>query len=326
MREFRSSKYCMDYSILIDQTLTNLGIKFQPEYSAYNTQRSDRTGWSLKLPDLLPDHYLLLHFQDYVTWQNNAVVELQTIEQRYGAQANRVIVTHWNHNLSKHYSGPVTLIEFSSHNYGTAMSLQKIQPVWDGILQSTRSGWQCLNGRYDQHRRRAVDILKSWPNGTLSYGTQLNLDQASYANYFECNNEQNFIRLMPVYGRHAINIVTETIYRDPGIMTEKTMMAMAAEQIPIVIGHQGIVQDCRDLGFDMFDDLVDTSYDTLPNDSRVEQALLRNQHLITGNIDLLPYRARLCAQREFLLNRFSEQIAQRFVTQCTALAKKLGAF
>jgi len=319
----------MDYSILIDQTLTELGIKFQPEYSAYDTQRlpqrSDQTGWPLRLPDLLPDHYLLLHFQDWVTWQNNAVVELQTVEQRYGSQANRVIVTHWNHNLANYYSGPVNLIELSSHNYSTAMSLQQTWPIWNSILQSTKSGWQCLNGRFDRHRQRAVDILQHWPNGTLSYGTRINLDQASYANYFECNNEQNFIRLMPIYSQHAVNIVTETIYRDPGIITEKTMMAMAAEQIPIVIGHRGIVQDCRDLGFDMFDDLVDTSYDTLPNDSRVEQALLQNRDLITGKIDLSPYQTRLRAQREFLLNEFPKQIEQKFVSQCTALAKKLGA-
>jgi hypothetical protein len=313
----------MDYSILIDQTLTGLGIKFQPEYSAFNMERNNQTGWSLKLPEILPDHYLLLHFQDYVTWKSNTVLELETIEQRYGADASRVIVTHWNHNLKRYYSGPVHLIEFSNHNYRTAYSLQKTQSEWSSILNQSRTGWQCLNGRYDQHRDRVVDILKTWPNGTLSYGTKIELDLASYANYFECNNEQNFARLVPVYGRHAVNIVTETIYKSPGIITEKTMMAMAAEQIPIVIGHQGIVQDCRDLGFDMFDDLVDPRYDLLSDYERAEQALFCNRDLILSRQDLAPYQDRLRRQREFLLEKFPQQIAQTFVNQCNTLAKKL---
>lgn len=38
----------------------------------------------------------------------------------------------------------------------------------------------------------------------------------------------------------------------------------------------------RDLGFDMFDDIVDHSYSTLADPvDRLDQALLRNQHLLT---------------------------------------------
>ncbi len=86
---------------------------------------------------------------------------------------------------------------------------------------------------------------------------------------------------------------------------------MAAEQIPILIGHAGIVQHCKELGFDMFTDLVDTSYDTMPNDVRAEQALLLNQALIQGRIDLAPYRERLYAQREFLLDDYANIMEMR---------------
>jgi hypothetical protein len=116
-----------------------------------------------------------------------------------------------------------------------------------------------------------------------------------------------------VYGTCAVNIVTETEYATaPGIISEKTLLAMAAEQIPIVIGHQGIAQHCRELGFDMFTDLVDVSYDHMPNDQRAEQALLLNQDLIQGRIDLAPYRERLRAQREFLLDDYSTMMEMRF--------------
>jgi len=87
---------------------------------------------------------------------------------------------------------------------------------------------------------------------------------------------------------------------------------MAAEQIPVVIGHAGIVKHCEELGFDMFTDLVDTSYDSLRNDVRAEQAILLNQDLIQGRIDLAPYRERLSAQREFLLDDYATIMELRF--------------
>jgi hypothetical protein len=62
----------------------------------------------------------------------------------------------------------------------------------------------------------------------------------------------------------------------------------------------------------MFTDLVDVSYDHMPNDQRAEQALLLNQDLIQGRIDLAPYRERLRAQREFLLDDYSTMMEMRF--------------
>jgi hypothetical protein len=118
--------------------------------------------------------------------------------------------------------------------------------------------------------------------------------------------------------------VTETQYTEAtGIVTEKTLLAMAAEQIPIVIGHQGIVDQCRRMGFDMFDDLVDNSYDTMPNESRAEMALGLNQDVICGKIDLAPYRDRLERQREYVLWGLPDRMEREFVIQARALADRL---
>jgi hypothetical protein len=128
-----------------------------------------------------------------------------------------------------------------------------------------------------------------------------------------------------VYGDCAVNIVTETEYATtPGIISEKTLLAMAAEQIPILIGHQGIVKHCEELGFDMFTDLVDTSYDSMPNDIRAEQAILLNQDLIQGRIDLAPYCERLRAQREFILDDYTNLMELRFIRDCEQLINKLN--
>jgi len=302
----------MDYSALFAQQLTNKGVSFTPVYHCFESARSPHTGWSLRLPDFDTD-ILLLHFQDLVNIQHGRVLELEQIEQRYGSRADRVIVTYWNHGLDQIYTGPVRLVEFSNHNYDLVNQLYLRWSEWQHIVYQPRTqAWQCLNGRMCDHRNRVVQILKDWSGGTLSYHDRIRLPDHDYTQY-TYNNVDNFINLDYVYKAAAVNIVTETEYATaPGIISEKTLLAMAAEQIPIVIGHAGIVRHCQELGFDMFTDLVDISYDTMPNEVRVEQAVLLNQDLIQGRIDLSPYRERLRAQREFLLDDFATIMELRF--------------
>lgn len=314
----------MDYSFLIAHTLDEYSIPWHAEFSAYDMPWNPDQGWPIKMPDIAPGKYLVLHLPDFVTVTDGRILEFERLEQHYGADANRVIVNVWNYGVAQSYQGPLNVVEFSNHNHGTAVDLYKLYPQWQSILTNNRTGWQCLNGRLCPHRRRAVDELQHWPNGVLSYGNRIPLPQWSYDRYMNCNNQENFLHLLDVYGSAAVNIVTETLYDDaPGIVTEKTQMAWAAEQIPIVIGHRGIVQDCRELGFDVFDDLVDTSYDNLPNDVRVEEALRRNKDLILGRIDLEPYRQRLRRNRVFLLHEFPQRCRELYKRQVAALAQQL---
>ena len=302
----------MNYSILFDQQFTKLGKSFTPVYNCFDGGRSLQTGWNLRLPDFDTD-VLLLHFQDLVNMRDGCVLELEQIEQRYGSRADRVVVTYWNHGLDQVYSGPVRLVEFSNHNYDLANNLYQRWPEWQHIVSQPKTqAWQCLNGRMCDHRNRVMQILQGWPGGVLSYHDRIPLPDYDYTQY-TYNNVDNFINLDYIYSTCAVNIVTETEYATaPGIISEKTFLAMAAEQIPVVIGHQGIVQHCQELGFDMFTDLVDISYDHMPNDVRAEQAVLLNQDLVQGRIDLAPYRERLRAQREFLLDDYSTMMEMRF--------------
>jgi hypothetical protein len=192
---------------------------------------------------------------------------------------------------------------------------------WKHILAQPKTlGWQSLNGRMCHHRRRVADVLTSWPNGVLSYGTEIPLANWDYTTYRGTENDDNFIRLSNIYSSCAVNIVTETEYHTPpGIITEKTFFAMAAKQIPIVIGYQGIVADCRRLGFDMFDDVVDNSFDMLPNEVRVEQALELNRDLILGKTNLLHLKSRLDRNWHYMLYEFPESICNRFVQEAIQL-------
>lgn len=49
------------------------------------------------------------------------------------------------------------------------------------------------------------------------------------------------------------------------MITEKTVKPFALGQIPLILGPQGMVDKIRNIGFDLFDDIVDTSYDLEPD-------------------------------------------------------------
>ena len=314
----------MNYAELISTTFQQLGIDLIAEYNCFQPPYNSQSGWPLRLPDVEfgPHTLVLLHFQDFVT---PGLAEIAQVEAHYHHYANQVVITYWSHGLDQLYSGPVNLIEFSNHNLATCQSIAKRQSEWLPYFDQRRTkAWQCLNGRECSHRQRVADILRTWPNGVLSYGNQIPLHEWAYSTYRGTENDENFVRLSPLYSQCAVNIVTETQYDAwPGIVTEKTLQAMIAGQVPVVIGHPGIVQDCQELGFDMFEDLVDVSYDWLPNDQRAEAALELNRELILGNRDLTPYQQRLKRQQNFVLDAYPKWIQANFVQQAQSCASKI---
>lgn len=310
------------HHVPLEQTWRSLPARIQPVWNALIIPQINPPIWELDLPDIWDDHILAVNCQDFVNVHHSRIIEFEKIERRYAGQLDRVWVTYWNHGLDKIYSGPLNIIEFSTHNYGTATELADSVDKWQWIWSAPKTqAWQCLNGRLCAHRLAVCDILRSWTDGTLSLGMDIPLPESSFDQYPDhYNNLTNWMHLLPVYARCAVNIVTETLYDEtPGIVTEKSLMAFAARQVPIVIGHRGIVQHCRELGFDMFDDLVDTSYDDLPNDVRAQQAILRNQDLIMGRKDLGPYQQRLQRQSDFVLYEFPQQQLTHLQTRCRQL-------
>jgi hypothetical protein len=318
----------MNYSQLFRNTLETLGFDVYIEANTFVPPYHPQPGWPLRLPEIdwISNSLLVLHFQDFVTITDQGIIELDRVSAHYGEHADRVLVTHMHPGLEKTYHGPINLIEFSSHNYREIHRMRQCWSDWQHVVEQPKTQpWQCLNGRMCSHRKQVVDILSQWGGGTLSYGTKIPLPEWDYSTYRGTENNENFIRLSSVYGSCAVNIVTETLYDPvPGLFCEKTLFAMLAQQIPIVIGSQGLVGSIRTHGFDMFDDVVDLSYDDLPNEIRLVQALERNRDLIQGRIDLSAYQERLRAQREFLLDDYTNIMELRFRRDCEHLANKLN--
>lgn len=310
----------------IQNTFENQGLDIQYVVQCFKGPEDPDSGWPMRLPDIEPGKILVLHFQDNVNPKNGRILELDAVEQHYGSQSHLVNVVYWSHGLDRMYSGPLNVFEYSWHNVHTAESVLSRETEWRPFFKQPRTrAWQSLNGKWNSHRARVSEVLRNWPNGVHSFADVIPLPVWDYNSTYRggTDNDENFVRLASIYADCAVNVVTETQYNErPGIVSEKTMLALIAGQIPVVIGHPGVVQDCRELGFDMFDDLVDTSYDWLPNNIRVEEALNKNKNLILGKIDLAPYQKRLKRQSEFVLKTFPRLAEQRLINQVSA---KYGA-
>ena len=87
-----------------------------------------------------------------------------------------------------------------------------------------------------------------------------------------------------------VNLVAETsdqIYNNADVgyasqfITEKTFKAFAWHQLPVWVAVPGTVQRVRELGFDVFDDWVDHSYDLIDDyDVRISQCLNAAKDLV----------------------------------------------
>jgi len=93
------------------------------------------------------------------------------------------------------------------------------------------------------------------------------------------------------------------------MLTEKTVKAFALGQIPMILGPRGQVEKTRQQGFDLFDDLIDHSYDNEPDPLiRIEQFVSSLEKFI----DRTPSNT-LQDLKELLMPRFmsNQELAQK---------------
>ena len=77
----------------------------------------------------------------------------------------------------------------------------------------------------------------------------------------ESNFESKFGLHTPLSKQSYIEVVTESHHNSLPFKTEKCVKPFYNLQFPIILGHHGIVDDLRKMDFDMFDDIIDHSYD-----------------------------------------------------------------
>jgi len=79
----------------------------------------------------------------------------------------------------------------------------------------------------------------------------------------------------PAFMSACVNIITETRSRNltPNV-TEKTFKPVQAGQFFLIVGSMGLIDYMRKIGLDVFDDIIDHSYDSIKDDRQRIMAIM----------------------------------------------------
>ena len=144
------------------------------------------------------------------------------------------------------------------------------------------------------------------------------------------HNALNFdLNLKQLYNHCAVEIITETTFFNHGqFVSEKYLNSVYGCNFPILIGNAGTVAYLRDNGFDMFDDVVDHSYDLEPDPIlRIYSAMQKNLHLLANRDHAI--QQWYCCQERFAKNlKYARQemythFAHKFSHDLTNLLSEL---
>ena len=130
--------------------------------------------------------------------------------------------------------------------------------------------FMCLNNGMRDHRCSMVhSILKRGleKDNLLTSRSQqwnkINIPEIQIDNPLGGQEDKGTSRwnLQPEFSNKSyIDVITETKYHHP-FYTEKPLKTFMSLQFPLILGYKDSVKYYRDKGFDMFDDIIDHSYD-----------------------------------------------------------------
>jgi hypothetical protein len=145
-----------------------------------------------------------------------------------------------------------------------------------------RVSWNLTDAQIDTIKPILVDGYKKLK--TIDLENSLPQIDAIYSR--ELDNAKNFdLHLRNLYQDHFVEIVAETQFNVPFFgASEKFKNSVYGCSFPIVLGGRGLVKFLQDLGFDMFDDVIDHSYDQIQDPlDRLCAAINLNRSLLCDN-------------------------------------------
>jgi hypothetical protein len=188
-----------------------------------------------------------------------------------------------------HFKNPKPYICYFPYWY---LSQQSIPPqdIKKNLNQNRKYKLSCLNGRSRYHRIENYVRLKSQPYfDKLLFVMHNNFDRENEIKEAPNSTNQNLATVWnesyvteflsdchsfhrhwindhsvdhPAYTDSYINYVTESSAKpDILFLSEKTWKPFMSGQFGIWLGNPGTVEFLRSIGFDVFDDLIDHSYD-----------------------------------------------------------------
>tara|TARA_R110000796_G_scaffold240867_1_gene362113 strand:+ start:3872 stop:4795 length:924 start_codon:yes stop_codon:yes gene_type:complete len=268
------------------------------------------TGWPIRTYGL-PAHIWL---QDDLTFRDGKVLELEKYKEHYLEDIEQVIFYVWHKNISEIYP-ELNFVYYPRFHYEQRRGLYKESDIPSKFTFNEDKDFifLCLNMNRRLHRDKTVKLLEHMPSRLISYkafGWNIydHPDDWTTQDYNNRSgawgNAQNLLQLQPVYNRCEFSVVTETRYDLPyDFITEKTTQCFVSLHPALYVSNRGHVQEIRNMGFDVFDDVFDHSYDTVDDDNRIDYLVNTNRTVLEQGIpNYGDLKDRLLANRRHYLD------------------------
>lgn len=153
-------------------------------------------------------------------------------------------------------------------------------------------------------------------NKILNYQFNINDDYKIYND--DNDNFTNFNKKLKTYYQNTfVEIISETSFFESAfLITEKTQNSIYGGNFPIWISSKGVVSFLRTIGLDVFDDIIDHSYDLIDNPFDRANAAIKNNTRMLTDIDYVKHlwitnRPRFEKNVKFLNNNFYQLMYDR---------------
>jgi hypothetical protein len=168
------------------------------------------------------------------------------------------------------------LIEhFQLSNYSHSLPWKATDAFLNPRIRTTTNDPHFLN-IIDSINKTSVPVTdyKFGPEVTMDYGIR-------NGNFLNAETYKHLLKTT-VFEPSCISIISEPIFFErEALVSEKTIMALYGGTFPIWFGGWKNADSMRYLGFDVFDDIIDHSYEDLPNPiERCYYAIKRNLPLL----------------------------------------------
>lgn len=199
-------------------------------------------------------------------------------------------------NQQSEYQTLSPVIDKNLNSSTLFLSLNRLQRLHRTLILSTIYGLDLnekgliscmfqkdLDKNFHEIQSTGVEYLTNGFNKLKNNNFKINDNEQIYP--FKGNdNVFNFkYKLSNYYKNTFVEIVGETSYFEKCfLLTEKTLNCFYGCNFPIILCSQGSINFLRNLGVDMFDDIIDHSYDNEPDPvKKIYSALKSNERLLT---------------------------------------------
>lgn len=149
-------------------------------------------------------------------------------------------------------------------------------------MSLSRANFRTITDNADYLQMIDRTVVDDIPFTDYKFGPERTLQKGILNGSFP--NAETYDQLLrtTVFEPSCISLITEpAFFERETIHTEKTVMAIYGGTIPVWVGGWRLADTMRSMGFDVFDDIVDHSYETLADPmDRVYSAIERNLALL----------------------------------------------